>query len=402
MVLLEKIKEIDQQVMVIMITAFDTFESAVEAMKKGAYHYIAKPIKNDELKLVIENALERKRLEEENIYLKKRLKKRYQFDNIIGVSDGMVRVFELIEKVAELKSTILISGESGTGKELVASAIHYLSPRKDKPFVTINCGALPENLLESELFGHVKGAFTGAISNKEGLFEVADGGSLLLDEIGETTPALQVKLLRVLNDQTFKQVGGTKDISVDVRIIAASNKNLREKVDDGEFREDLYYRLNVIPIKLPPLRERKKDIALLVEHFLDKYAKASNIKRKTISKDAMEILANYFWPGNVRQLENTIERAIALESSDIIGLDSLPQELLSSPTSVIHIPQVTEGTINFEEVISNIEQQMLLDALRATNWNKTEAARLLKMSFRSFRYKLSKYDIKKDDSDEKN
>ena len=314
---------------VIMITAFASTEVAVEAMKLGAYDYITKPFNVDETKIIIKNAIEKKRQLDENISLKEELKGRYQFSNIVGKSDKIQKVFELIMKVANSKSSVLITGESGTGKELVARAIHYNGDRKDKPFVSISCGAIPETLLESELFGHQKGAFTVDDSDKKGLFEIADGGTFFLDEVSEAPLSIQAKLLRVLQEKEFKRVGGVKDIKVDVRVIAATNKNLRELIAEGKFREDLYYRLNVIPIELPPLRERKEDIQLLANHFIGKYNVINKKDIKGIEPKAMEIIERYKWRGNVRELENVIERAVTLEIGNVIQPDTLPDEIRS-------------------------------------------------------------------------
>ena len=311
---LKKIKAISPETIVIMITAYASADTAIKAMKEGAYDYITKPFKVEEIKLIIKNALEKKNLQKENILLKQVVRDRYHFENIIGQSSKMLDLYKLLEKVAPTKTNILITGESGTGKELVAKAIHYNSPRKEKPFVTLNCGAIPESLIESELFGHMKGAFTDAIATKKGLFEVADEGTIFLDEISELPLLMQVKLLRVLQDREFKRVGGTEDIRVDVRIISATNKDLEEAVREKRFREDLFYRLNVIQIKLPPLRERREDIPLLAMHFLKKYSEELNKNILTISPEALRILLNYDYPGNVRELQNIIERAVALES----------------------------------------------------------------------------------------
>ena len=314
---------------VIMITAFASTEVAIEAMKLGAYDYITKPFNVDETKIIIKNAIEKKRQLDENISLKEELKGRYQFSNIVGKSDKIQKVFELIMKVANSKSSVLITGESGTGKELVARAIHYNGDRKDKPFVSISCGAIPETLLESELFGHQKGAFTVDDSDKKGLFEIADGGTFFLDEVSEAPLSIQAKLLRVLQEKEFKRVGGVKDIKVDVRVIAATNKNLRELIAEGKFREDLYYRLNVIPVELPPLRERKEDIQLLANHFIGKYNVINKKDIKGIEPKAMEIIERYKWRGNVRELENVIERAVTLEIGNVIQPDTLPDEIRS-------------------------------------------------------------------------
>jgi two-component system response regulator PilR (NtrC family) len=305
---LKKIKVISPETIVIMITAYASADTAIKAMKEGAYDYITKPFKVEEIKLIIKNALEKKNLQKENILLKQVVRDRYHFENIIGQSSKMLDLYKLLEKVAPTKTNILITGESGTGKELVAKAIHYNSPRKEKPFVTLNCGAIPETLIESELFGHMKGAFTDAIATKKGLFEVADEGTIFLDEISELPLLMQVKLLRVLQDREFKRVGGTEDIRVDVRIISATNKILEEAVKEKRFREDLFYRLNVIQIKLPLLRERREDIPLLAMHFLRKYSEELNKNFLTISPESLRILLNYDYPGKVRELQNIIER----------------------------------------------------------------------------------------------
>ena len=387
---------------VIMITAFASTDVAVEAMKLGAYDYITKPFKVDEIKVIIKNAIEKKSLFDENISLKEELKGRYQFSNIVGKSDKIQKVFELIMKVANSKSTVLITGESGTGKELVARGIHHNSERRDKPFVSISCGAIPETLLESELFGHQKGAFTGADSDKKGLFEVADGGTFFLDEVSEAPPSIQAKLLRVLQEKEFKRVGGVKDIKVNVRVIAATNKNLHKLIEDGKFREDLYYRLNVIPIELPSLRERKEDIPLLVSHFINKYNSINKKGIKGIRPETMEKLERYVWRGNIRELENVIERAVTLEIADNIYPESLPDEIRNyeiEPLKIITEPlksDIPSEGLNLEDYISKIEKDIILNALEKTGWVKKKAAELLNMSFRSFRYKLQKYDIEKE------
>jgi len=382
---------------VIMITAFASTEVAVEAMKLGAYDYITKPFNVDEIKIIIKNAIEKKSLFDENISLREELKGRYQFSNIVGKSDKIQKVFELIMKVANSRSTVLITGESGTGKELVAKAIHHNSNRRDKPFVSISCGAIPETLLESELFGHQKGAFTSADSDKKGLFEIADGGTFFLDEVTEAPPSIQAKLLRVLQEKEFKRVGGVKDIKVDVRVIAATNKNLHKLIEEGKFREDLYYRLNVIPIELPPLRERKEDIPLLINHFINKYnfTNKKNIKGMTLK--AMEMLERYIWRGNIRELENVIERAVTLETNDNIQADSLSDEIRNYRGEHLKtISEIPSEGVNLEDYITKIEKDIILSALEKTGWVKKKAAELLNMSFRSFRYKLQKYDIDKD------
>jgi len=396
--LLSEIRKISPDTQVLMITAFGSTDTAVEAMRKGAIDYVVKPFKVDEIKIIIENALEKKRLEQENVLLKQELLSLGGLDRIVGKSQAMQRVFSVIQKTANSKSNVLITGESGTGKELVARAIHRLSQRADKPFVSVNCGALPENLLESELFGHQRGAFTGAVDNKMGLFQAADGGTIFLDEIGEMTPAMQVKILRVLQDQEFRRIGGIEDIRVDVRVIAASNQNFDRMVKEKKFREDLYYRLNVIPIEVPSLRERREDIPLLVSHFLKKYSPNGVL---TVTQECMDLLVRHEWKGNVRELENIIERSIVMMQGDRITVDCLPKHILegaeSSGDLTVEIP--ADG-VDFDRVISEIEKDLLLKALHKTGWVKKEAALILNMSFRSFRYKLSKYGISKIDAED--
>jgi len=387
---LKSLKEISPDTVVIMVTAFATAETAVEAMKLGAYDYILKPFKIDELKLIIHNSLEKRHLKKENILLKREITSQAGFENFIGKNEGMLKVFSLIRQIADTASTVLITGESGTGKELVAKAIHYNSGRKDKPIVTVNCGALPETLLESELFGYMKGAFTGAVSNKIGLFEAARGGTIFLDEISATTPALQIKLLRVLQDREFMRVGGTTNIKVDIRIIAASNRDLHEEVAKGTFREDLYYRLNVLPIHLPPLRDRKEDIPLLTEHFLQK--NNAGRERKKIAPDALNLLMRYHWPGNVRELENTIERLVILATGDTILANQIPDVVKEyHHTQDSLVSEIPDAGINLEALLEDAEKKLLAKALEKTGGVKTEAAKLLGLTFRSFRHRLQKY-----------
>ncbi|NOY54067.1 MAG: sigma-54-dependent Fis family transcriptional regulator [Deltaproteobacteria bacterium] len=389
--LLQKVRKISPDTLVLMITAFGSTDTAIEAMKKGALDYIIKPFKVDKIKMIIRNALKKIDLEQENALLRRELFARNGLDRIIGRSPLMKSVFEIIRKTADSKSNVLITGESGTGKDLVAQAIHRLSRRKDNPFVAINCGALPENLLESELFGYQQGAFTGAMENKKGLFEVADGGSIFLDEIGELEPAMQVKLLRVLQNQEFRRIGGTDDIQVDVRIIAASNQDFNKIVEEKRFREDLYYRLNVIPIEIPSLRERKEDIPLLVNHFLKKVAPDRTL---TITEECMERLCRYEWKGNVRELENTIERSVVLSQKDRITTEHLPRHIMEGrilgQSPKVDLP---DSGIDFDRIIRDLERDLLTQALTKAGGIKKEAARILNMSFRSFRYKLSKYEI---------
>lgn len=380
----------------ILITAYASTETAVEAVKIGASDYIYKPFDVDELRIILNRCISKKKLERENVFLKKSVERQFQFDNIIGHSPKMKNIFDLIRKISNTNSTVLITGESGTGKELVAKAIHYNSLRKDHSFISINCGAMPEDLLESELFGHVKGAFTGAIQNKKGLFEVADKGTLLLDEIGEMSLTMQVKLLRALQERRIRPVGGTEESAIDVRIIAATNQNLQQFVEQTKFREDLYYRVNVIPIQIPPLRERKEDILTLADHFLKKYAIEMAKPITRISAEAMNYLESYDWPGNVRELENAIERAVALEVSDVVTSESLPEK-------VNHLPprgdskafQFPDYGIDLEGHVEQIRKEFLIEALRRSKGVQKDAASLVGMSFRSFRYYAKKYNLSK-------
>jgi two-component system response regulator PilR (NtrC family) len=392
---LKKIKAHTPETTVIMITAYASADTAIKAMKEGAYDYITKPFKVEEIKLIIKNALEKKNLQKENILLKQAVRDRFHFGNIIGQSPKMVVLYDLLEKVSPTKTNILITGESGTGKELVAKAIHYNSPRKEKPFVTLNCGAIPESLIESELFGHMKGAFTDAIATKKGLFEVADEGTIFLDEISELPLLMQVKLLRVLQDKEFKRVGGTEDIRVDVRIIAATNKELEEAVKEKRFREDLFYRLNVIQIKLPPLRDRREDIQILANHFLKKYSQELSKSISKISPEALQILLNYEYPGNVRELQNIIERAVALEGSSDLTAHNLSSYLSEQPLlrkGPIDIEIPNDG-IDLEKMVEDLERTLLLKALDKTKGIKKKAAELLHINFRSMRYRLEKYGL---------
>ncbi|RLB07677.1 MAG: sigma-54-dependent Fis family transcriptional regulator [Deltaproteobacteria bacterium] len=392
---LRKTKEISPDTVVIMITAYGSPEGAVTAMKEGAYDYITKPFRIEEVKLTIRKALERSNLLKENILLRQEIEERYKFWNIIGKSPKMQRIYDLVEKVSQTKANVLITGESGTGKELVAKAIHYNSPRKNRAFVTLNCGAIPENLLESELFGHMKGAFTGAIANKRGLLEIADGGTLFMDEVGELPFPLQVKLLRVIQEREFKRVGGTEDLKVDVRIISASNQDLEQKVIQGDFREDLFYRLNVIQIKLPPLRERKEDIPLLVNHFIKKYSLDTGKEIKGISPEALGLLLSYGFPGNVRELENIIERSITLETSSMITERHIRSYLNERMISKSIPPslEIPEEGIDLNKVVEDLEKAFILKALEQTGGVKKKAAELLGMNFRAMRYKLAKYGL---------
>jgi two-component system response regulator PilR (NtrC family) len=376
---LKKIKEISPETIVIMITAFGTTETAIEAMKLGAYDYINKPFKIDEIRLIVKKAIEKRRMREELSLLREKVKTSYALENIIGKSSKMQEMFTIIPKIAQSSSNVLIIGESGAGKELVATALHNLSLRRDKNFVAINCAAFPEGLLETELFGHMKGSFTGALYNKQGLFEIADGGSLLLDEIGEMPMNLQSKLLRVIESGMFRRVGGTNDIKVDVRIISATNKNIKEEIEEGRFREDLFYRLNVVPINIPPLRERKEDIPLLAEHFLKKLSDTP----KKMTPEAMQLLMDYPWKGNVRELENVIERIALLVDKEEITQADLPSDITSYPHDKKFIPDLTSKGMDVDEIIGDIEKKYLLNALDLVGGVKTEAAKLLNLSFRS-------------------
>ncbi len=387
-------KEISPDVAVIVITAVASTETAVEAMKLGAYDYITKPFKLDEVSLIVRNALERKRLRDENLYLRKQLETQHRFENIIGKSGRILEVFDTIRKISDSPSTAMITGESGTGKELVARAIHFNSLRRDKPFVSVNCGAIPEGLMESELFGHVRGAFTGAVSNKVGLFSAGEGGTLFLDEITEIPPLLQVKLLRAIQTREIRRVGDTKDMKTDVRLIAASNRNLEDAVRDGILREDLYYRLNVIPIQLPPLRERREDIPLLVAHFLQKFGKDLGKEARGVAPEAMIVLERYHWPGNIRELENVLERAIVLGAGDVLGIESLPETLRRErPVKGMEAVELPEDGLDLEATLDTIERGYLQRALDRTGGVQTKAAELLKMTFRQFRYKLQKHSL---------
>lgn len=399
MALLRESKRIQPDLPVIMITAFATTDSAVEAMKEGAFDYVSKPFKIDEIKLTVKKALETRRLSQENHSLRSELQEKYSFSNLLGESVAMQRIYDLIRKTSATRTNVLISGESGTGKELVARAIHFNSSRKDKAFVTVNCGAIPETLIESELFGHVKGAFTGAVSTKQGLFETAHKGTIFLDEIGELPLSMQVKLLRVIQERNFIRVGGTETIEVDVRIIAATNRDLAEEVKKGNFREDLYYRLNVIQIKLPSLRHRKEDIPLLAEHFLRKYTEETQKNINRISSKAMELLLEYDYYGNVRELENIIERSVALETSNEIQPESLPGNVLHPQKNREEFDlqeartQLDLGGVALDSLMDAFEKDLLLKALEKTRGSRTRAAKLLGISCRSMRYRLKKHSI---------
>jgi two-component system response regulator PilR (NtrC family) len=397
MEVLKAVKSASPETVVLIITAFASADSAVEAMKQGAYDYLTKPFQVDEVQLIIRNALEKRRLTTENMLLKREMASQSSFAQLVGQSEAMQKVFDVVRKVADSKSNVLICGESGTGKELVARAIHYNSARSVMPFVAVNCSAVPETLLESELFGHMKGSFTGAIANKAGLFEVADGGTIFLDEIGDTTPTIQVKLLRVIQEREFRRVGGNHDVKVDVRVVAATNKDLEKAVADGSFREDLYYRLDVIPIRLPPLRMRTGDIPLLATHFLERFAKESGKPKPVISQEAMHVLLSHEWRGNVRELENLIERVVAFATAELVtdvevhGWLHRPATQSQHPTMLMDL---TDEGLDLEGLINGIEKDLLLKALERSKWVKKKAARMLRLNTRSFRYRLEKYAIK--------
>ncbi len=380
---------------VVMMTAFATTENAIDAMKAGAYDYIIKPFKVDELTVVIERALERRRLVAENVELKAALHARTGQAQLVGTSEAMREVLELIGKVAPTRTTVLLTGESGTGKELVARAIHARGPRAAEPFVPINCGAIPETLIESELFGHTKGSFTGAVAEKQGLFERAGSGSVFLDEIGELPLAMQVKLLRVLQERRVRRVGGVNDLDVDCRIIAATNRNLQDEITAGRFREDLFFRLNVIQLRLPPLRDRKADIPLLAEGFVQKFAEQQDSSVKGITDAAMRLLVAWTWPGNVRELENVVERGVTLASADYLDIDSLPAPIRGAVMepgrgSAPVVGELPKEGMNLEEALEAYERRVLEMALERTGGKKKKAAELLGLTFRSFRYRCAK------------
>jgi two-component system, NtrC family, response regulator PilR len=387
-------REMQPDCIVILITAYASTESAIEALKLGAYDYIIKPFDVEEMRIVLKNALEKRQLEQENTLLKRELKETSRFDDLVGQSPAMEQVRAMLDRVAPTNSTVLIWGESGTGKELAARAIHRRSPRSAKQFVSINCGALPDELLESELFGHVKGSFTGAVAAKKGLFEVADGGTIFLDEIGDTSPAMQVKLLRVLQERQIRRVGGTEQLEVDVRIITATNQDLETMVREKRFREDLYYRINVIAVQMPALRDKREDIPSLASHFLAKYNKIMGKRIREISPEAMRQLMEYGWPGNVRELENVIERAVALEASDRVLPASFNREVASRTDSAQPLPVVLNDTgIDLETQLERLRERFMNEALNRTQGVQTRAAELLGMSFRSFRYFAKKYNL---------
>ncbi len=389
---LREMRKAGAEVITIMMSAYGTVDIAIEAMKLGAYDYISKPFKPDEIILTLRKAEEREQLRRENQLLRKEIAREYSFENIVSKNEKMQKIFDVIKKVAQYRSTVLITGESGTGKELVARALHYNSERSQNPFIPVNCGAIPENLLESELFGHAKGAFTDAIRTKKGLFEEADGGTLFLDEIGELPGQLQVKLLRVLQDGEIRRIGEAKSIQVDVRIVAATVKDLQKEVNEGRFREDLFYRLNVLPIHIPPLRERKEDIPLLIQHFIGKYNQILSKNVADIDHSGLEALMNYKWYGNVRELENTIERAIVLADRNYIHSENLPVEIQNFKEESQPDPMPDEE-YSIKKASKSLEINLIKKALRKTKGNHTHAARLLEISHRALLYKIKEYGI---------
>ncbi|NOX97199.1 MAG: sigma-54-dependent Fis family transcriptional regulator [Nitrospirae bacterium] len=393
--LLRRIKKNHPETAVILITGFGSIESAVEAMKQGAADYITKPIVDDEIKLTIRRILEHRRLKEENKYLKKELSGRYQFHNLIGQDRRMQEIYTMIETVAETEATILIRGESGTGKRLIAHAIHFNDgSRRDYPFIELSCGALPDNLLESELFGHVRGAFTGAIRDKEGRFKLADKGTIFLDDIGTLSPALQVKLLRVLQNQEFEQVGGTKTHKVNVRVIAATNRDLEEAIKEKTFRQDLYYRLDVVSIFIPPLRKRMGDIPLLANHFLEKYRREAGSKEiKGISEEALKVMLRYNWPGNVRELENSVERAVILTKGPLITPGDLPKPLRK--LSAQEKTKVKAASGPLKEALQAPEKDIILNVLNQTDWNRKIAADILNINRTTLYNKMKRFGLEK-------
>lgn len=389
--ILQDIRERDPQLPVIMVTAYGTVENAVRAMQAGATNFIQKPWDNEKLVADVRAAVARRRAEEENVQLKRALKQRYNFENIVGKSDPMLKIFDLVAQVAPSRSTVLVEGESGTGKELIAKAIHMNSPRKDRTFVPVNTGSMPADLLESTLFGHVKGAFTSAVASKKGLFEVADRGTLFLDEIGTMSLETQAKILRVLQDRKFMHLGGVQEIQVDVRIIAATNVDLKQLVREGKFRDDLYYRLNVITVQLPALRQRREDIPLLVDFFLKKFAAENEKPPRQISPEALRALIDYAWPGNVRELENVIERAVVLSSSPAIGLDLLPDYISGRGPGLQVLSNRSDASLF--DIIEECERRIITDMLEKCNWNQTEAAEQFRIPLSTLNQKIKRLSI---------
>jgi DNA-binding NtrC family response regulator len=389
--LLVDLRSIDPLMSVVMITAYGTVENAVRAMQAGAANFIQKPWDNEKLVADVRAAVARHRAEEENVQLKRALKQRYNFENIVGKSEPMLKIFDLVAQVAPSRSTVLLQGESGTGKELIAKAIHLNSPRRERSFVPVNTGSMPPDLLESTLFGHVKGAFTSAIASKKGLFEIADRGTLFLDEIGTMGIETQSKILRVLQDRKFMHLGGIQEVQVDVRIIAATNVDLKQMVRDGKFREDLFYRLNVITIDLPPLRLRREDIPLLVEYFLKKYSDENERSQRHISNEALRALVNYAWPGNVRELENVIERAVVLSAGPEIGPDLLPSHIVERGGAIPILEHRMDASLF--DIVEDCERRIITDMLEKCNWNQTEAAERFRVPLSTLNQKIKRLNI---------
>ncbi len=393
--LIRNLKKLNPETASIIMTGFGSIDSAVEAVKAGAFHYVTKPFEFADLANLVQKALEHQKAHQEIRVLKRQLSTKYGLENIIGISEPMKEIFDLVDKVADTDSTVLILGESGTGKELVANAIHFKSRRSNRQLVPVNCAAIPEELLESELFGHVKGAFTGAVATRMGRFEMANGGTIFLDEIGDMSPKLQVKLLRVLQERRFEPVGSGRSMEVDVRIIAATNKNLEKAVKDRVFREDLFYRLNVIPIRIPPLRDRKSDIPLLIQHFLHKYSQENGMLPPALQESAQDILCNYSWPGNVRELENVIERLVILRAGQNIAPKDLPEKLMSPGGKIVTSVQIPDHGISFKKVVDDFENELILKALEKTAWNKNKAASLLKLNRTTLVEKIKRRQLEK-------
>src|SRR5579875_3810436 len=389
--LLPRIKSLAPTLPVIMITAYGTVGNVVDAIRAGASNFIQKPWDNEKLLVDIRTAIGRSRAEEEVLQLKRTLKQRYSFNNIVGKSEPMLQLFQLVEQVAPSRSTVLIQGESGTGKELVAKAIHANSPRRDRPFIPVNTGAVPSELLESTLFGHERGAFTSAVTAKKGLFEVADGGTLFLDEIGTMNIDMQAKVLRVLQDRRFMHLGGTQEIQVDVRIVAATNVNLQQAVQEGRFREDLFYRLNVITIELPPLRSRKEDIPLLANHYLRIYAEENGLSARSLTPETLRVMLDYEWPGNVRELENAMERGVVLSNGPEIKPDLLPAQLRNNPYTAAILEQKPDASLF--EVMEDIERRIIADRLERCNWNQTEAAEFFRIPLSTLNQKIKRLNV---------
>jgi len=398
--LMGRLRILHPNIQVLILTGHASIESAVEATRKGAFHFVTKPCNLDEIMTLIERAMSHGKLAKENKQLRTALHNKYQFENIIGTSDAITQVLTMIERVAQSDSTVLVTGESGTGKELIAKALHYNSTRGQEPFIPINCGAIPAELLESELFGHVKGAFTGAIANRTGRFELAEDGTLFLDEIGDMNPTLQVKLLRVLQERCFEPVGSTKTVQVNVRVIAATNADLELAVEEGRFREDLFYRLNVIPIRIPALRERKSDIPVLLNHFMQQFNRTRGRQLQGITPEAMELLVQYSWPGNIRELENLMERLSILKGVGMVDVADLPERyrrgaVSSDPTKV----DIPDNGVDFNTAVDNYENALIMRALEKTGWNRNQAALLLKLNRTTLVEKIKKKGLRPPESE---